>query len=71
MNPDSEAAVIINDLDSLVHRIEGLQAHPRYTDALVAVQAAKQAVLDGRGDIHQTAMRERFAEMDKANGAVG
>lgn len=64
MTPDSEAAVIINDLDSLMHRIASLQAHPRYTDALTAVLDAKQAMIDGRVDIHHTAMRERFAKMD-------
>jgi hypothetical protein len=60
-NLDREAAIIINDLDSLVHRIEGLQAHPRYTDAMVAVQAAKIAMTEGRGDLHQSEMRARFA----------
>ncbi len=58
---DRKAAIIINDLDSLVHRVEELQAHPRYTDALNSVQAAKQAMIDGRGDLHQRNMRERFS----------
>jgi hypothetical protein len=58
---DREAAIIINDLDSLVHRIEGLQAHTRYTDALMAVHSAKQAIIDGRTDIHQAGVRERHA----------
>ncbi len=61
MHPDRLAAIIINDLDSLAHRIESLPGNPRYTDALLAVQSAKRAVIDGRADIHQTAMRERFA----------
>jgi hypothetical protein len=64
MNSQREAAIIINDLDSLVHRIEALEAHPRYTDALEFVQRAKKAVLDGSTDLHHTAMRERFAKMD-------
>lgn len=61
MDHDSQAAIIANDLDSLVHRIEALPPHPRYTDALNAVQAAKQAVIDGRVGLHQRGMRERFA----------
>jgi hypothetical protein len=49
---DREAAIIINDLDSMVHRIEMLQAHPNYTNALIAVQKAKKEIMDGRQDIH-------------------
>lgn len=64
MNLDSEAAIIINDLDNMVHRIEGLQAHPEYTNALIAVQAAKQSMVMGRGALHQHAMKERFAKLD-------
>jgi hypothetical protein len=60
-NLDSEAAIIINDLASMVHRIEGLQAHPSYTQALVAVQEAKAVMGEGRSDLHQRGMRERFA----------
>jgi hypothetical protein len=60
MDLDRQAAVIINDLDSLAHRIEALQAHPEYTTAMAAVQAAKAAIIRGRGDIHHSAMRERF-----------
>jgi hypothetical protein len=61
MNQDSTAAMIINDLDSLIHRIEDLPGHPRYTDALVAIQDAKQAVSDGRAEIHRHTMGERFS----------
>jgi predicted aspartyl protease len=64
-NLQFEAAIIINDLASMVMRIEMLQAHPRYTDALNAVQAAKTAMTDGSIDLHQRAMRERFAAMDR------
>jgi hypothetical protein len=56
-----EAAIIINDLDSMVHRIEALQAHPRYTEALVAVQEAKKALQSGLTDIHQSDLRKRFS----------
>lgn len=30
------AAIIANDLDSLIHRIEDLEANPHYTQALTA-----------------------------------
>jgi hypothetical protein len=64
MSPDTAAAIIVNDLDSMARRIEELPAHPRYTDALNAVSAAKQAVLEARVDLHQRAMRERLAAAD-------
>ncbi len=66
MTSDSLAAIIVNDLDSLVHRIEELPAHPYYTNALMAVQSAKQAMIKGRGEIHEHEMRGHFA---KANAA--
>jgi len=66
MHPDSQAAIIANDLDSLVHRIEALPAHPENTAALNAVQAARQAINKARADLHQSAMRERFAASDAA-----
>lgn len=64
MNHQSEAAVIANDLDSMVHRIEALPPHPQYTAALNAVQAARDAVKEGAIDLHQRSMRERFAKAD-------
>lgn len=63
-NLDTEAAIIINDLDSLMHRIEALQAHPDYSRAHTKVQDAKTAMVNGRSAIHQGGMRTRFAEMD-------
>jgi hypothetical protein len=48
MNADSQAAIIINDLDSLVHRIEALEAHLGRTDALTSVQQAKRLSRDQR-----------------------
>lgn len=55
-----EAAIIINDLDSMNMRIERLQAHPKYTEAQLAIQAAKRAMIEGRSEVHQREMRERF-----------
>jgi len=63
-NLDTEAAIIVNELDSIAMRIEGLQAHPAYTDALNAVKEAKAAMISGRGEIHQTEMRAKFAKAD-------
>ena len=54
MNADSAAAVIANDLDSLVHRIEALPPNSHYTRALIAVAEAKGAIGAGRADIHTT-----------------
>jgi hypothetical protein len=61
-----EASIIINDLDSMVHRIEMLQAHPHYTNAMVAVQKAREEMLKGQRALHGSGMRERFAQMDGA-----
>lgn len=66
MNYDSQAAIIANDLDSLAHRIEALQAHPEFTKAVTAVLNAKFAINTGRADIHQSEARARFAVMDGA-----
>lgn len=62
MNEDSQAAMLMNDLDNMVYRIEALQAHPRYTDALTAVKSAKEAIQDGRSQIHQFETAKRFAQ---------
>ena len=61
---DREAAIIINDLDSLVHRIEMLQAHPSYTDALVSIQSAKKDMEAGRSDLQWPQSHERRANPD-------
>lgn len=62
MTPDTCAAILINELDSMVHYIESLPAHPRYTDALMAVQAARQAMINGRLDLHQRGIKERASK---------
>jgi hypothetical protein len=64
MDPDTQAAIVVNDLDSLRYRIEALPPHPAYTDALNSVTEAKAAIADGRADLHQRNMRERFAKAD-------
>lgn len=60
---DLEAAILINDLDSVALRLEHLQPHPRYTDAVVAVRQAKAAVEEARSDLHRADMDERFATL--------
>lgn len=52
MHVYSEASIIINDLDSLIHRIEALPAQAYYTDALTSVVAAKKAMSEGRQALH-------------------
>lgn len=61
MHADRQAAILVNDLDSMVHRIEELPAHPLYTDALNHIHAAKAAIHAGRIDIHHTLMVQRFS----------
>ncbi len=63
---NANAMIVVNDLDSLVYRIEALGAHPQYTDALNAVQKARDSVKAAAIDLHQRDMRERFAKMDAA-----
>lgn len=64
MNKDSQAAIIMNDLDSIAYRIEALDAHPEFTEALLAVQKAHKALSRGRSDIHHRDMQARFEKAD-------
>lgn len=66
MDYGSEAAIIANDLDSMRIRIEALPAHPRYTDAMNLVTQAKEAITEGRVDLHHRDMKARFAKMEAA-----
>jgi hypothetical protein len=59
MDHDRAAAIIANDLDSLIHRIEALPADERYTKALILVIDARNAVREGRTAVHQDAMARR------------
>lgn len=65
MNADSQAAVIANDLDSLIHRIEALPGHPHYTDAMLAVQRAKAGIQNGRTELHQAGMNARHVKPER------
>ncbi len=60
MDDDRKMAVLVNDLDSMIHRIEGLPAHPGLTDALDAVQEAKASVTTARTGLHHAALAKRF-----------
>lgn len=62
MSDDRLASILVNDLDSMVHRIEMLPAHPEYTNALIAVQTAKTALAKGRSELHQRGVAERLAK---------
>jgi len=55
-----EATVLANDLDSMLHRIEALPPHPRYTDAHNAIVLAHAAVLDGLTGLHQADIVARY-----------
>lgn len=66
MNPDAEAAIIINDLDSLVYRVEALPPSPYYANALSFLGLCRIAVVDGRRATHAKAMYEHFAKKDTA-----
>ncbi len=60
-NLDREAAIILNDLSSLVHRVEMLQANPHYTNAGLLIQKAYLEIGEGRTEIHQAEISRRFA----------
>ncbi len=62
MDYDRQAAVIANDLDSMLHRLEALQAHPKYTEAVSHVMKARLAVNAGRQDLHLKLMAQRHGE---------
>lgn len=72
MHLDSQAAVLINDLDraalaakSAILGIEALPVHPKYTDAITsalaaveALDAASKAMNEGRAALHHRLERE-------------
>ena len=60
MHDQFKMRVLGNDLDSMVVRIEDLPPHPKLTDALNAVQAARDAVRTAAGDLHQADIRRRY-----------
>jgi hypothetical protein len=57
----AETAIILNDLNSMAHRIEMLPANPHYTSALLLVQKAWLEIDEGRAEIHRNEMKKRFA----------
>jgi hypothetical protein len=65
MDYDRQAAVIANDLDSMMHRIESLQANPKYTEASMLVMQARMAVNAGRQELHQKAMAQRHGQVEE------
>jgi hypothetical protein len=69
-NLDTEAAIIINDLDSIEKRIEALQANPSYTNAGLWVSEAKSAMKSGRAEIHRREMEDRLAADEEPDGAL-
>lgn len=65
MDYDRQAAVIANDLDSMLHRIESLQANPKYTEAAALVMQARLAVNAGRQELHLKGMAQRFGKVEE------
>ena len=61
MNVQPKMIIVANDLNSMAQRIEDLPAHPRLTEALVAVQQAEKAVREAAGDLHHRDMLARHA----------
>jgi hypothetical protein len=60
MNWYTQASIIANDLNSMIHRIEALPAHPRMTDALVAVQDAEKALREAQALLHEIEIGKRY-----------
>ena len=65
MDYDRQAAVIANDLDSMMHRIEALQAHPKYTEAVSLVMQARLAMIAGRQELHLKLMAQRHGQVEE------
>ena len=57
LSDDTAAAILLNDLDTALLRIEELGAHPLLTDAGTAVQEARKALADWRGVQHAERMK--------------
>lgn len=69
-NLNTEAAIIINDLDSIEKRIEALQAHPDYTRAGLAVSEAKSAMKSGNAKLHQQEMAAKNVPVVQKNTMI-
>lgn len=60
MQDQGKMRILANDLDSMVVRVDDLPAHPKLTEALTAIQAARDAVREAAGDLHQADIRRRY-----------
>lgn len=60
MTDHQASQILINDLESMTHRIEALPAHPKLTEALGAVQDAERLVREAMTDLHHAEMRRQF-----------
>lgn len=65
MSAHRDLAVIANDLDSLVHRIEGGPAHPKLTDAVMNVMRARDEVRAAIDDLRRAEWHARHADVLK------
>jgi len=57
MNNDTEMAILINDLDSIMLRIESLPPHQEFTKAWDSVNAAKDFIVCARGAFHKDSFK--------------
>ena len=60
MNADRKAAILCNDLDNIVHRIEDLPADEGYTKAQTLVEEAREIIEKTRVRRHHADMAERL-----------
>lgn len=60
MKWQTQAQIIVNDLNSMAARIEALPGHPKMTDALNSVQAAEKSLREAWGELHQAEIRARY-----------
>jgi len=70
MTNDNKAAIILNDLDSILRRIESLPSHVRYTEAKNLVNDAMIAMTLGRIDLHQQAMQAYSPQISGSSVSV-
>ena len=61
MHKQSTMGIIKNDLESMMIRIEDLEAHPDLTAAYNAVKLARDLMIKASAEIHQRDIRRRHS----------
>jgi len=70
MHDDSKAAIIQNDIDTLMHKLSDLPANEHVKEAHNCLAQARAAVARGRGEFRFNRTREKFASPKDAEGSV-